>query len=144
MLPPWHDYDNLLLVWSDLRSKCKSRDLETALHTVNDWWATAPIVSRTIHFDDEENWPSPWDLLAESAYCELGKCLGICYTLLLIEHEEINSLSIVQTDNYNSTEYAVQVNEEYVLSDLIGQITTDDPLHVKRSLDCERLRKRIK
>ena len=124
-----------------LRAEVKTQTIDDALHTVHDWWQTAPMVNHTIHINDEDNWPLPWDLLTKNGYCDVAKCLGIVYTLLLIEHEDINSLHIAQTDNYT----LVQVNNgEYTLNDQLGSITTDqDDLHVRYSINCEYLKEKI-
>jgi len=135
-------YEHLLIEWASLREQVKDLPIEEALHTVHDWWQAAPMVNHTIHINDSENWPLPWDLLTEKGFCEVAKCLGLCYTLLLIEHEDINSLHIVQTDNY----ILVQVNNgEYTLNDQPGFITADqNDLHVRYSIDCEYLKEKLK
>jgi len=135
-------YEHLLIEWAGLRTQVKDLPINEALHEVHDWWQKAPMVNHTIYINDQENWPLPWDLLTENGYCDVAKCLGIVYTLLLIEHEDINSLHIAQTDNY----ILVQVNNgEYTLNDQPGYITADqNDLHVKYSVDCEYLKERLK
>jgi len=132
------DYTNLLREWSDLRTQASELPLDEALTLIHDWWDTAPIVNNTIHFTDPDNWPLPWDLLAQPAYCDVAKCLGLCYTILLVQHEDINSLHMVQTDNYT----LVQVNKgQYTLNDEPGSITADQSdLRVKFTFDCENLK----
>jgi hypothetical protein len=134
-------YDELLLEWSALRKEVQDLPLEEALRKVHDWANTAPIVSNTVHFTDPDNWPLPWDLLSQPAYCDVAKCLLMCYTLLLIQHNDIKSLHMVQDDNYTY----VQINEgEYTLNDQPDQITMDQSdLRVKFSYNCEDLKSRI-
>lgn len=134
-------YEDLLLEWADLRAKAAELPIEDALTLIHNWWNTAPIVNHTVHFNDEENWPLPWDLLAQDGYCDVAKCLGICYTLLLIKHEDIKSLHMVQTDNYT----LVQVNEgQYVLNDQPDAITADmSDLRIRYVYDCELLKDKI-
>ncbi len=135
-------YDDLLLEWAALREQASSLPLEEALKLIHDWWNTAPILNNTVHFNDEKNWPLPWDLLAQNGYCDVAKCLGICYTIMLIQHEDINSLYMVQTDNYTY----VQINEgQYTLNDQPDQITMDQSdLRIKFSYNCEDLKDKIK
>ena len=136
-----HHYEDLLLEWADLRAKAAELPLDEDLHLIHDWWNMAPIVNNTVHFNDEENWPLPWDLLAQNGYCEVAKCLGLCYTILLIKHKDIKSLHMVQTDNYT----VVQVNEgQYTLNDQPGEITADQSdLRVRYSFNCEDLKSKI-
>ncbi len=115
-------YESALLEWNQLREQCQDKTLEECLHCVNDWWAKAPLVNHYLHPADIPDWPLPWDLLADNTYCEIAKCLGILYTLLLINHAEMTSASIIQTDNY----YVVGVNNErFILNDQPGSITAD-------------------
>jgi len=136
------NYDDLLLEWAALRKQAADLPLEGALRLVHDWWNQAPMVSNTIHFSDSDNWPLPWDLLAQKGYCEVARCLGICYTIMLIQHKAINSLHMLQTDNYT----IVQVNEgQYTLNDQPDQITMgQSDLRVIFSFNCEDLQSRIK
>ena len=135
-------YDDLLLEWAALRDQAKALPLEEALTLIHNWWNMSPIVNNTVHFTDSANWPDPWDLLAQPAYCDVAKCLGLCYTILLIQHVDINSLYMVQDDNYTY----VQINEgQYTLNDQPDQITMDQSdLRVRFSYNCEDLKDKIK
>ena len=134
-------YEDLLLEWAALRAEASALPLEEALTLIHEWWNQAPIVNNTVHFTDPDNWPLPWDLLAQSAYCDVAKCLGICYTIMLIQHEDINSLYMVQDDNYTY----VRINEgQYMLNDQPNQITMDQTdLRIRFSYNCEDLKSRI-
>ena len=134
-------FEDLLLEWKALREQAAKMPIEDALTLVHEWWNKAPIVNYTVHFNDPENWPLPWDLLAQDGYCDVAKCLGICYTLLLTKHEDINSLHMVQTDNYT----LVQVNEgQYTLNDQPDSITADiSDLRIRYTYDCENLKSKI-
>ena len=136
-----NDYDELLLEWAALRTEASKLPLDEALTLVHNWWNQAPIVNNTVHFTDPDNWPLPWDLLTQSGYCDVAKCLGICYTILLIQHEDIKSLHMVQTDNYTY----VQINDgQYTLNDQPDKITMDQTdLCIKFSYNCEDLKSRI-
>ena len=134
-------YEDTLLEWTKLRASAKDLPLKEALHLVNNWWARAPLVSHYLHPADYTDWPLPWDLLADNTYCELAKCLGIVYTLLLLDRGEITSLHIIQIDNY----YAVSVNnEQFILNDQPGEITGGvSDTEIEWSLDCDHFKKKI-
>lgn len=136
-----NDFEELLLEWAALRQEASELPVEEALTLIHDWWNTAPIVNNTVHFTDPDNWPLPWDLLAQNGYCDVAKCLGLCYTIILIKHEDIKSLHMVQTDNYT----LVQINEgQYTLNDQPGSITADtSDLCVRFTYDCEDLKNKI-
>jgi len=135
-------YEDKLVEWAAIRNEAAKLPLEEALTKIHEWWNTAPIVGSTVHFTDPDNWPRPWDLLAQSAYCDVAKCLGICYTLLLIQHRDINSMHMIQDDNYNTL---VQINGgQYTLNDQPDQITMDQvDLRISFSYNCEELKSRI-
>lgn len=137
-----NDYDSLLLEWANLREEAKLLPFEDALQLVDDWWWHAPIVSPYIHIVDVEEWPNPWELLSEYGFCDLARSLGICYTLLLINHKDLKSLKIVQTDNY----ILVLVNDgQYILNNEPGNIKMDSAdLHIKYSVDSETIKTKIK
>ena len=136
-----NDYDQLLAEWAALREQGKDLPLKETLILVNDWWWQSPIINPYLHIADPEDWPSPWDLLAEKGFCDLAKSLGMCYTLLLMRHKEINSLRIVQTDNYT----LVLVNDQYVLNEQLGDVTADlTDIRIVHSVDGQVLKNKLK
>lgn len=128
------NYDDRLVEWRDLRESTAKQDLDQCLLSVDDWWQQAPLVNHYLHIDDQANWPLPWDLIAENTYCDLAKCLGICYTLLLIKHKDINSLEIIETQN----EFLVAVNNDSILNyyprEIVNRHTLED-MKIMRVVD---------
>ena len=131
-------YDDLLLEWAALREQASSLPLEEALTLIHDWWNTAPIVNNTVHFNDEKNWPLPWDLLAQPAYCDVAKCLGIVYTLILSDIiDTVDTVFLLQTNEH----CVVSINGgQYILNEqpdeIIGDLSSLDVLY---SVNCEGL-----
>ena len=131
-----NDYHSLLIEWANLREQVRSVPLEKALLITQNFWDKAPICNPYIHITEPESWPSPWVLLADNCFCDLAKSLGICYTLILAEHDEVNSLHIVQTDNYT----LVQVNGgQYYLNDSIGELSEKLEAPIKYTFNCDNL-----
>jgi hypothetical protein len=102
--------------------------------SINDWWWRAPMINHYLHWDDHCAWPSPWELLADNMYCDLARALGIVYTIMMIEHEKTQEISLICTDNDN----LVQVNQgKYILNWAPGEIlnihSTD--IKVKKSIN---------
>ncbi len=134
-------YEELLLEWADLRTEAAELPLDEALTLVHNWWNMAPIVSNTIHFTDTDNWPMPWDLLLQSAYCDVAKCIGIAYTLLLVDHGEIHNMMLLQTAN----DTYLQINEtEYILGPEIGIINSKVDGNVLHQISCDVLKNKLK
>jgi hypothetical protein len=131
-------FDDRLLEWRELRNKSTQLNLEDALVTVDQWWQRAPLTNHYLHLDEYEKWPLPWDLLADDIYCDLAKCLGIVYTLMLIKHKDIESIRILQLEDF----YAVEINSEYILNYIPNEIvntSTLPDLKIKRSLSSDSL-----
>jgi len=131
-------FDDRLLEWRELRNKSAQLSLEDALVTVDQWWQRAPLTNHYLHLDEYEKWPLPWDLLADDIYDDLAKCLGIVYTLMLIKHEDIQSIRILQLEDF----YAVEVNSSYILNYIPNEIVNTNTLpdlKIKRSLSSDNL-----
>jgi len=131
-------FDDRLIEWRELRLNSESLELNEVLDTVNQWWQRAPLINHYLHMDEYEKWPNPWDLLADDAYCDLAKCLGICYTLMLLKREDIQSINILQLDDF----YCVRVNNDYILNYIPNEIvnsSTLQDLKIKRSLSSDKL-----
>jgi len=134
----WQSHtDKRLASWVDLRNSCKeNNDLDKVIITIHDWWQQAPMVLRYLHTDLVKEWPDPWELIAENTYCSLAKCLGMCYTICMLDRQDISCLCISEIDN---NDYIVQVNNGlYVLNwsvDKIVNITLLEKVTITRNID---------
>jgi hypothetical protein len=107
-------FDNRLQAWVDLRSRCQNLDLETSLTTVNQWWLNAPWQPYYLHWDDQDLWPDPWQLLSDNTYCELARGLGILYTISLLDRADMADAELVLAeDGRNLVLVAI---EKYILN----------------------------
>ena len=98
-----------LVAWADLRNSCKENpNLDEVITIIHNWWQQAPMVLRYLHCDLVNDWPDPWDLIAENTYCSLAKCLGMCYTIRMLARQDIDNVCILEIDN---NDYIVQVNK---------------------------------
>ena len=97
-----------LVAWADLRNSCKENPtLKEVITTIHDWWQQAPMVLHYLHCDLVDDWPDPWDLIAENTYCSLAKCLGMCYTICMLERQDVDDVCILEIDN---NDYIVRLN----------------------------------
>jgi len=106
----WQSHsEKRLVAWADLRNSCKENpNLDEVITIIHDWWQQAPMVLRYLHCDLVDDWPDPWDLIAENTYCSLAKCLGMCYTIRMLARQDIDNICILEIDN---NDYIVQVNK---------------------------------
>ena len=106
----WQSHsEKRLVAWADLRNSCKENpNLDEMITIIHDWWQQAPMVLRYLHCDLVDDWPDPWDLIAENTYCSLAKCLGMCYTIRMLARQDIDNICILEIDN---NDYIVQVNK---------------------------------
>ena len=134
----WQSHsEKRLVAWADLRNSCKENpNLDEVITIIHNWWQQAPMVLRYLHCDLVDDWPDPWDLIAENTYCSLAKCLGMCYTIRMLERQDINTICIQETSD---NDYIVQVNNGlYVLNwnvDNIVNMGLIDSLEINRSMD---------
>jgi hypothetical protein len=83
------NYEHRLKSWYDLRTKIENLDIQTVCIQTDQWWQQAPLVNHYLHPIDLPKWPNPWELLVENTYCTLARGLGMCYTLLLLDIDNI-------------------------------------------------------
>jgi hypothetical protein len=85
-----------------------------ALDTINRWWFRAPWRPYYLHWDDQNTWPDPWQLLSDDVYCEVARGLGILYTITLLERADMAPTTLILTETGHNL---VQVaKEKYILN----------------------------
>ena len=106
----WQSHsEKRLVAWADLRNSCKENpNLDEVITIIHDWWQQAPMVLRYLHCDLVDDWPDPWDLIAENTYCSLAKCLGMCYTICMLDRQDVDDVCILEIDN---NDYIVRLNK---------------------------------
>jgi len=83
--------------WNNLRVQCHDLPVESALDQINRWWFGTPWRPYYLHWDDNQSWPDPWQLLSDDIYCEVARGLGILYTITLLDRADIGSASLILT-----------------------------------------------
>ena len=141
MWPP--RYQDRLNQWVELRDRCRDLDIEDCLILVNDWWFQSPWRPYYLHWDDFPGWPTPWELLEDDVFCGLARALGIVYTIILIEHEKIHEVELIETDADN----LVLVNRgKYILNWHPSQVVniSSTNLNIKRIISSTQLEQRLR
>lgn len=138
------DYDSRLRSYRHLRQALPHANLERQLEVINQWWADAPKGTNIIHWQDKDNWPNPWELLAESVYDELAKALGIVYTILFVNNNVDVSILRAMDTNGNDC-IVVSVNNKYILNwDSESVISTPvQEFRIQETLDCNALKEKV-
>ena len=107
-------FDVRLASWNQLRDHVHSLPLEIALVAINAWWFNAPWQPYYLHWDDQPNWPDPWQLLSDNVYCELARGLGILYTISLLDRKDMVDAELVLTDD--GSNLVLVAKEKYILN----------------------------
>jgi hypothetical protein len=107
-------FDNRLHAWVKLRDRCQHLELASALNAINQWWFNAPWVPYHLHWDDQKDWPDPWQLLSDNIYCELARGLGILYTINLLDRADMADAGLVLADD--GTNLVLVAKEKYILN----------------------------
>jgi len=107
-------FDNRLKAWVALRNRCQSLELEPALTAINQWWHLSPWQPYYLHWDDQADWPDPWQLLSDNVYCDLARGLGIMYTISLLDRADMADAELVLTEDDGNL--VLVAKEKYILN----------------------------
>lgn len=135
-------FEARLTSWHQLRQSVVHLPLDQCLCTVNTWWFECPWQAYYLHWDDQETWPDPWQLLHDNCFCSVARGLGILYTIALLDVPDI-SATLVDTGSDN----LVLVNgEKYILNWSRDQIVNINlpPYREKHRLRAEQVKTQIK
>jgi hypothetical protein len=106
-------YQDRLSEWYALRVRCHNLALESCLAAVNQWWFATPWCAYSLHWDDRDLWPDPWQLLEEHRFCSLARGLGIMYTLCLLDRADLQDATLVEVGSDNLVQVA---DQKYILN----------------------------
>ena len=84
------NYEARLRSWYELRQNLQNADVQTKCVIIDRFWQSVPLVNHYLHPYDIDNWPDPWELVAENNYCEIARGLGMIYTLCLLGVEDVD------------------------------------------------------
>jgi hypothetical protein len=99
--------------WNLLRQRCRDLDAESVVTEVNQWWFRAPWTAYHLHWDDQTDWPDPWQLLSDDQYCPLARGLGILYTITLLDREDLQDACMIE---YLGDNLVLVSGEKYILN----------------------------
>ena len=93
----WPDtFDQRLASWHQLRSRVTKLDLADALLTINQWWWAAPWCAMSLNWQDQDDWPDPWELLSSHKFCYLARALGMSYTVIMLPQIDLQDCNLME------------------------------------------------
>ena len=99
--------------WAQLRQQCLTLSPEPALIKINSWWFVTPWTAYHLHWDDQQDWPDPWQLLSDNQYCPVARGLGIMYTIAMLDREDLQDACMIE---YQSDNLVLVNKEKYILN----------------------------
>ena len=129
--------------WNLLRQRCAELDPESAVIKINQWWFQTPWCAYHLHWDDQADWPDPWQLLSDDQYCPLARGLGILYTITMLDREDLQDVCMIEhvSDNLvlvESGKYILNWDPDQVLNISLG---TTKP---RRRVSQEQIKQKIR
>ena len=107
------NFSERLESWAQLRQQCCQLDPEPALIKINQWWFQTPWTAYHLHWDDQADWPDPWQLLSDDQYCPVARGLGIMYTIAMLDREDLQDSYMIE---YHSDNLVLVAKEKYILN----------------------------
>ena len=107
------NFSERLESWAQLRQQCQTLDSEPALIKINQWWFQTPWTAYHLHWDDQTDWPDPWQLLSDNQYCPVARGLGIMYTIAMLDREDMQDARMIE---YQSDNLVLVAQEKYILN----------------------------
>ena len=133
------NFDDRLRAWADLRDQCQSLDTESALAAINAWWFRSPWQPYYLHWDDQPDWPNPWQILSDNVYCDLARALGILYTISLLDRADMADATLVLTEA--SDNLVLIAKEKYILNWNPDLILNNRPkIKTIRQFNCQQIK----
>jgi len=123
--------DDRLHEWKLFRSSLDALTFEQALQKTVSLWSFAPIVAHYLDRIDPACWPTPWELVSENNFDDIGKAVGMIYTLSLSSHRKNHSFQLLSAstnsglENYN----LVSIDEgKYILNFTFNEVISNSQI----------------
>ena len=127
------DFAGRLESWNHLRDQVQNLSAEKTLEIINSWWFAVPWRPYYLHWDDQLNWPDPWQLLSDNHYCDLARALGILYTITLLDRADLGDATLVLTETGDNL--VLVAKSKYILNwDRDTVVNTNQETTIKKQL----------
>jgi hypothetical protein len=127
-------FDQRLQSWYAMRQQAKQLPVLECLQQVNQWWLVSPWQAYYLHWHDRHTWPDPWQLLDDNMYCDIARALGILYTIVLLDRDDIADAKIVEIDQGNlvlvgQEKYILNWERDIIVNTNLGSTNFRNQLH---------------
>ena len=115
---------NRILQWRSYRRSIASNHLQIVARD----WACCPLIPNYLEYDNYRNWPDPWTLISDGNYCNLGRALGMYYTLYYTSYPFRDTMIIEVYKDRENHEYLNLVRCEdglYTLNYSLGEVVNN-------------------
>lgn len=136
-------FEERLESWASLRQQCAQSDVSACLQDINTWWFQTPWSAYHLHWDDQAEWPDPWQLLDDNIFCPVARALGIMYTIAMLDREDLQDSYMIE--HLGSNLVLIQ-DEKYILNwdpDQIVNISLG-PSNSSRRISQEQVKQKIR
>ncbi len=107
-------FEQRLAAWNALRDRVRMLPKPNALEEINSWWQKTPWRAYHLHWDDQTDWPDPWQLLSDNVYCDLARGLGIVYTISMLDRADMADAELVSTED--GSNLVLVAKRKYILN----------------------------
>lgn len=137
------DFRSQLESWAQLRQQCQTLGSESALFQINSWWFQTPWTAYHLHWDDQADWPDPWQLLSDNIYCPVARGLGIMYTIAMLDREDFQDACMIE---HHSDNLVLVSQEKYILNWDADQIVNIRPVQTStyRRVSQQQIKQKIR
>jgi len=126
-------FEQRLEAWASLRNHVVNLPPDSALKHINACWYNCPWKPYYLHWDDQPNWPDPWQLLSDNHYCDLARGLGILYTITLLDRADLADTTLVLTGTGDNL--VLVAKSKYILNwDKDTIVNTNQEANIKKQL----------
>lgn len=138
------NYEARLRSWYELRQSLKNSNIETKCVYIDKFWQQAPLINHYLHPSDIDNWPNPWELIAENNYCPIARGLGMVYTLFSLGVTDVD-FCLALDDNKEDVAIVLVDNAKYIMNywpEMVLNIKSTD-FEITQRLDRDKIKNKI-
>ena len=110
-----------ILNWRRYRHHISDNHLE---HVATDW-ANCPVISNLLQPDDPTDWPDAWTLIGNGSYDDVGRALGMFYTLYYSDYRHRDDMVLkcyMDRKNHQYLNLLFCEQEKYMLNYSLGEV----------------------
>ena len=138
------NYETRLRSWYELRQSLENSDIKTKCVNIDKFWQHVPLVNHYLHPHDIDNWPNPWELIAENSYCPIARGLGMVYTLFSLGVTDVD-FCLALDDNSEDVAIVLVDNAKYIMNywpEMVLNIKSTD-FEITQRLDRDKIKIKI-